>query len=60
MRRRIARPLDWLIAGLIEGPMIDQEALDALINATADLEQENGDASDRATNVTAESPPVTE
>jgi hypothetical protein len=58
MRRRIARTLDWLIAGLIEGPMIDQEALDALINAAADVE-EKADASDRATNVTAESPHVT-
>ena len=47
MRRRIARTLDWLIAGWIEGPMIDQEALDALINAAADSE-EKGDASDRA------------
>jgi hypothetical protein len=55
MRRRIALTLDRLIAGLIEGPMIDQGALDALINAAADL-QEKGDASDRATKAIAESP----
>jgi hypothetical protein len=58
MRRRIARTLDRLIAGLIEGPMIDQGALDALINAAADLD-EKSDASDRTTNAIAESPPVT-
>jgi hypothetical protein len=57
MRRRIARTLDRLIAGLIEGPMIDQEALDALINAAADLD-EKGDASDHPTKAIAESPGI--
>jgi hypothetical protein len=56
MRRRIARTLDRLIAGLIEGPMIDQGALDALIGAAADLD-EQGDASDHPTKAIAESPP---
>ena len=52
------RILDWLIAGLIEGPMINQEVLDAVINAVADLEAKD-DARARATNVSAESPPAT-
>ena len=58
MRRRIARTLDWLFAGLIEGPIINQEVLDAAINAVADLEATD-DARDRATDVCAESPPAT-
>ena len=37
-RKRIARTLDWLIAGWIDGPLIDPEALDALIDAVAALE----------------------
>jgi hypothetical protein len=57
-RKRIARALDWLIAGWIESPMIDQEMLDALINAVAALEPE-GNTWDRATNVRAERPPPT-
>ena len=47
-RKRIARALDWLIAGWIESPMIDQEALEALIDAVAE-----SDTWDRATNVPA-------
>ena len=57
-RKRIARVLDWLIAEWIEGPMIDQKALDALIDAVAELEAE-ADVSNRETNARAESPPVT-
>jgi hypothetical protein len=38
--------------------MIDQEALDALINAAAALEEKD-DASDRATQAIAEPPAVT-
>jgi cell division FtsZ-interacting protein ZapD len=57
-RKRIARALDRLIAGWIDSPMIDQEALDALINAVAALDAE-GNAWDRATNVRAECPPPT-
>ena len=56
-RKRIARTLDWLIAGLIEGPRIDQEALDALIDAVAELEAK-GNARTRDERST-ESPPVT-
>jgi hypothetical protein len=58
-RNRIARAVDWLIAGCIEGPMIDQEALDALINAVAAVEPE-GNTVDRARNAGAESPPSTQ
>jgi hypothetical protein len=57
-RKRIARALDWLIAGWIDSPMIDQEMLDALINAVAALEPE-GNTWDCATNVRAERPPPT-
>ena len=57
-RKRIARTLDWLIAGWVDGPLIDQEALDALIDAVAELEAK-GDGLNRATNVSAESWPVT-
>jgi hypothetical protein len=57
-RKRIARALDWLIAGWIESPVIDQEMLDALISAVAALEAE-GNTWDRATNSRAEGPPPT-
>jgi cell division FtsZ-interacting protein ZapD len=57
-RKRIARALDWLIAGWIESPVIDQEMLDALINAVAALEAE-ANTWDRATNARAERPPPT-
>ena len=56
-RKRIARTLDWLIAGWIESPLIDEEALDALIDAVAELEAK-GNARDRYERST-ESPPVT-
>jgi cell division FtsZ-interacting protein ZapD len=57
-RKRIARALDWLIAGWIESPVIDQEMLDALISAVAAREAE-GNTWDRATNSRAECPPPT-
>jgi hypothetical protein len=56
-RKRIARTLDWLIAGWIEGPPIDQEALDALIDAVAALEA-RANARNRDER-SIESPPVT-
>jgi hypothetical protein len=52
-RKRIARALDWLIEGWIASPMIDQEALDALIDAVAELEPKGG--GDRATNARPDS-----
>ena len=56
-RKRIARALDWLIAGWIESPMIDQEGLDAVISAVAAREAEGNNTGDRATNGRADCPP---
>jgi len=51
-RKRIARTLDWLIGGWIDGPPIDHEALNALVDAVAELEAK-GTRDERST----ESPP---
>ena len=57
-RKRIARAVDWLIAGWIESPRIDQEALDALVDAVAERDAER-DAWNRATNAGGRAPSVT-
>jgi hypothetical protein len=53
----IAHALDWLIAGWIEAPTIDQATLDAHINALAELERRTEGVGERATELRADSPP---
>jgi hypothetical protein len=47
-RKRIGRALDWLVEGWIETPMIDQEALDAYIDALAQRQGWDDTVGDRA------------
>jgi hypothetical protein len=48
-RKRIGRALDWLGEGWIETPVIDQEALDAYIDALAHRQRWDDTVGDRAT-----------